>query len=84
MMQPHTIKEMIAAGLPDADIVVEGDDGTHFQARVISAAFEGKTLLQQHQMVYKTLGKSMGAEIHALALQTCTPAEWEDKLSGGR
>lgn len=81
-MEPHTIKQMIASGLPEADILVEGDDGTHFQARIISPAFNGKTRLQQHQMVYKTLGASMGAEIHALSLQTYTPAEWEDKLSG--
>ncbi len=84
MMAPHTIKELIANGLPDADIVVEGDDGTHFQARVISASFSGKTPLQQHQMVYKTLGAKMGNEIHALALQTYTPAEWQARLAGDR
>ena len=74
-MQADMIKQLIEAGLPDADIVVEGDDGAHFQARVISASFAGKTMLQQHQMVYKTLGSRMGTDIHALSLQTCTPEE---------
>ena len=76
-MDPQIIKDMIAAGLPDADIVVAGDDGTHFEARVVSASFNGKSMLQQHQMVYKTLGNRMGTEIHALSLKTYTPEEWD-------
>ena len=76
-MDPQIIKDMIAAGLPDADIVVAGDDGTHFEARVVSESFNGKSMLQQHQMVYKTLGNRMGTEIHALSLKTYTPEEWD-------
>ncbi len=76
-MNPDIIKHLIAAGLPDADIVVEGDDGTHFQARIISESFAGKSMVQQHQMVYKTLGDKMGTDIHALSFQTYTPDEWE-------
>jgi acid stress-induced BolA-like protein IbaG/YrbA len=79
MMNPDTIKELIAAGLPDADIIVEGDDGTHFQARIISGLFADKTMVQQHQMVYKTLGDKMGTDIHALSIQTYTPDEWEQQ-----
>ena len=75
-MNPETIKELIAAGIPDADILVEGDDGTHFQARIVSDSFAGKTMVQQHQMVYKTLGEKMGTDIHALSFQTYTPEEW--------
>jgi acid stress-induced BolA-like protein IbaG/YrbA len=63
---------MIRAGLPDAEVVVTGDDGVHFEARVVSAAFEGKSTLQRHRMVYATLGEAMGREIHALALRTDT------------
>jgi acid stress-induced BolA-like protein IbaG/YrbA len=76
-MDPEIIKQLIKAGLPDADIIVEGDDGTHFQARIISESFTGKNMVQQHQMVYKTLGAKMGTDIHALSMQTFTPAEWE-------
>jgi len=75
-MNPEIIKELIKAGFPDADILVEGDDGTHFQARIISELFAGKTMVKQHQMVYKTLGDKMGTDIHALSFKTYTPDEW--------
>jgi acid stress-induced BolA-like protein IbaG/YrbA len=78
-MNPKIIKELIASGIADADILVEGDDGTHFQARIISELFANKTMLQQHQMVYKTLGDKMGTDIHALSIQTYTPEEWEQQ-----
>jgi len=78
-MNPQIIKELIEAGLPDADIIVEGDDGTHFQARIISESFAGKNMVQQHQMVYKTLGEKMGTDIHALSMQTFSPDEWEQQ-----
>ncbi len=78
-MEPQIIKQLIEAGLPGADIIVEGDDGTHFQARIISELFADKTMVQQHQMVYKTLGDNMGTDIHALSIQTYTPEEWEEQ-----
>lgn len=76
-MNPELIKELIESGLPDADILVEGNDGTHFQAQIVSKLFSGMTMVQQHQMVYKTLGDKMGTDIHALSIQTYTPEEWE-------
>ncbi|MEX2517092.1 MAG: BolA/IbaG family iron-sulfur metabolism protein [Gammaproteobacteria bacterium] len=76
MMQADTIKQLIAQGLATTEILVEGDDGTHFQAIVVSDEFAGKSAVQQHQLVYKTLGSKMGTEIHALALQTYTPEQW--------
>jgi acid stress-induced BolA-like protein IbaG/YrbA len=66
---------MIREGLPDADVSVSGDDGVHFEAVVISPAFEGVPTIRRHRMVYATLGKLMGHEIHALGLRTETPAE---------
>ena len=74
-MDSTTIEQMIRAGLPDADVSVQGADGVHFEAQVVSPAFEGKSTLQRHRMVYATLGEMMGREIHALALRTDTPAE---------
>jgi acid stress-induced BolA-like protein IbaG/YrbA len=80
-MNPEIIKELIETGLPGAEVVVEGDDGTHFQARIVSEQFSGMTMVQQHQMVYKTLGNKMGTDIHALSFQTYTPEEWEKQKS---
>ena len=76
-MEPQIIKEIIEAGLANADVIVEGDDGTHFQARIVCELFADKTMVQQHQMVYKTLGDKMGTDIHALSIQTYTLEEWE-------
>jgi len=75
-MNAEIIKEMIESGLPGADIVVDGD-GCSLQARIVSEQFQGLTMVKQHQMVYKTLGEKIGADIHALSLQTYTPEEWE-------
>jgi len=70
------IREYILAGLTCDQVIVEGDDGQHFQAVVVSPAFEGLRLVQRHQLVYKALGDRMRAEIHALSMKTLTPAEW--------
>lgn len=75
MMNPTIIRELILAGLADADVNVEGDDGVHFEALVVSSLFEGKRPLERHRMVYATLGDRLGGEIHALALKTLTPDE---------
>lgn len=66
---------MILKGLPDADVTVSGDDGVHFEALVISPSFAGKTTLERHRMVYATLGRLMGNEIHALGLKTALPGQ---------
>lgn len=59
-------------------IKVLGDDGTHFEAVIVSAEFEGKTMIQQHQLVYAALGDRMRAEIHALSMRTYTPQRWAE------
>jgi len=55
---------------------VLGDDGTHFEALIVSPEFVGKTMVQQHQLVYAALGDRMRAEIHALSMKTLTPEAW--------
>jgi len=72
-MDSTTIEQMIRAGLPGAEVTVNGDDGVHFEAQVICDSFRGKPTLQRHRMVYATLGELMGREIHALALRTDVP-----------
>ena len=74
-MPASEIETLIKAAFPDADVVIEDlrGDGDHYACRVVSTAFAGKNRVQQHQMVYKALGGRMGAELHALALQTSAP-----------
>ena len=74
-MDSSTIEQMILAGMPDARVTVSGDDGVHFEAVVVSPSFEGLPTIKRHRMVYATLGKLMGNEIHALGLRTETPEE---------
>ena len=74
-MNADSIRQMIETGLPGARAEVQGDDGVHFEATVVSAGFAGKLPLARHRMVYATLGGRMGGEIHALQLRTLTPEE---------
>jgi len=72
---------MIEAGLPGAQVRVESDDNTHFAAMIVASQFEGKRMIQRHQLVYATLGERMGREIHALSMQAWTPAEWASRAA---
>ncbi len=74
-MDSSVIQSLIQQGMPDARVEVQGADGVHFEALVISAAFAGKLPLARHRMVYATLGELMGGAIHALSLRTLTPEE---------
>ncbi|MGD2137216.1 MAG: BolA/IbaG family iron-sulfur metabolism protein [Gammaproteobacteria bacterium] len=74
-MQGSELEALIRSGIPDAEITVKGE-GDHFEVVVVSARFDGCTMVQQHRMVYAALGGRMGGEIHALALHTYTPDEW--------
>ena len=74
-MNAESIRQLIEAGLPGARAEVQGADGVHFEATVVSDAFAGKLPLARHRLVYATLGERMGGEIHALALRTLTPDE---------
>ena len=71
---PEDIRRYIAAGLDCSVVEVEGD-GRHFSALIVSPAFEGKTRVARHQLVYAALGDRMREEIHALSMRTLTPAE---------
>ena len=76
MTVPDDIKRAIEAGLACERVEVAGD-GQHFQALIVSAAFEGLNRIKRHQLVYAALGDRMRQEIHALSMQTLTPAEWK-------
>ena len=74
-MAAAQIEALIKAALPDAQVEIEAlvDDGDHYLARVTSAAFAGKSRVQQHKLVYEALGGRMGGELHALQLVTAVP-----------
>ncbi len=76
-MDPGEIERLIKESMPDALITLEDlvGDGDHWSARVVSAAFKGKTRVQQHQMIYQALQGRMGDQLHALALQTSAPED---------
>ncbi len=77
MLSAVQLQDYITQGLPCDYIKVLGDDGTHFEAVIVSAAFVGKNMIQQHQLVYAALGDRMRAEIHALGMKTYTPEKWQ-------
>ena len=76
-MEAGEIERMIKAALPDAIVEIKdlAGDGDHYAATVVSAAFKGKTRVQQHQMVYAALQGNMGGVLHALALTTSVPQD---------
>jgi stress-induced morphogen len=84
MIDPEEVRARLVRALPGADVELVDLTGTkdHYQARIVSSAFEGKSLIEQHQIVYGALGEAMNGPIHALALKTYTPAAWA-KLKGG-
>lgn len=83
MMDPDNVRERIVQEIEDARVEVMDmtGEGDHFRVIVVSEQFEGKPMVQQHKMVYGALeGNIEGgddADIHALALKTYTPEEWE-------
>jgi len=79
MVTPESIRINIAQGMSTEYLSVAGDDGTHFEAVIVSEAFTGKSRVQRHQMVYQTLGDRMREEIHALSMKTYTPQEWQSQ-----
>jgi acid stress-induced BolA-like protein IbaG/YrbA len=72
---PAQIEEYIQQGIVCSHIQVEGD-GQHFFATIVSPEFEGKRLIQRHQLVYGAMGDRMKAEVHALSIKAFTPAEF--------
>ena len=72
-MEPQAIVDLIKAGMPDADVEVTGD-GRHFEAVVVSPAFDGKSLVQRHRMVMNTVQQQIASdELHALSIKAYTP-----------
>jgi acid stress-induced BolA-like protein IbaG/YrbA len=84
MISPAQVEAMIKAAMPDAQVQIQDltGGGDHYQAIVVSSVFEGKSLIQQHQLVYRAVGTAMASEaIHALSLKTYTPESWAAQAS---
>ncbi|AWV91439.1 BolA protein family transcriptional regulator [Bradymonas sediminis] len=79
MMEPEEIVSKIQAAIADAQVRVVDLTGTrdHFEATVISPSFDGLMPIKRHRMVYAALAEEMKGPIHALALKTLTPDEWD-------
>ncbi len=71
-MTKDNIEELIIQSIPDAKVTIEDlrGDGDHYSAIVVSKSFDGKSMIQQHKMVYESLKGKMGNELHALELKT--------------
>ncbi|HZV97772.1 MAG TPA: BolA/IbaG family iron-sulfur metabolism protein [Methylophilaceae bacterium] len=76
MLTAEEVKIYIMQGLACDFVQVQGNDGQHFEAIVVSPLFTGKNMVQQHQLVYQALGDRMRQEIHALSMRTFTPEAW--------
>jgi stress-induced morphogen len=80
-MDEQSVADLIRSGLPEATVEVttprHPDDDDHFAAVVVSPAFEGESLVDQHQLVHDALGEHLTQEIHAIELETYTPAQYE-------
>lgn len=78
-MQADELKKIIEDGIPSAQVTIQGD-GDHFEATIVSEAFTGKSMVQQHQMVYSALGTLMQGPVHALSFRTFTPQQWSKQI----
>lgn len=76
-MDANEIERLIKAKFPDAEVEIRdlAGDGDHYAAHIVSAAFKGRSRVQQHQLVYEALGGRMGDLLHALALTTAVPKD---------
>jgi len=79
MMEPQQIENRLKKALDSEEVLVEDMTGTkdHFKVTVVSSAFQGKTLVEQHQMVYAPFREEIGGPIHAFSIKTFTPEKWE-------
>ncbi len=76
-MSPEAITERIRATLPDAEVELQDLTGTadHWKARIVSAAFAGRSPIERHRIVNRALATELGGPIHALTMELLTPDE---------
>jgi acid stress-induced BolA-like protein IbaG/YrbA len=75
-METAAVEQLILTGMPGAEVRVTGD-GSHFDAVVVSPAFEGLTPIKKQRLVMDTVkGQIASGELHALSIKTYTPEQW--------
>lgn len=76
-MTCEVLKNLVRTAFSDAQVTVDDFTGTndHFQITVISAAFQGESLVDRQRMVFKALGQALNGPVHALSLKTLMPGE---------
>ncbi len=74
-IEPEEIERLIASAIPEACVTVTDLTGTrdHYRVEVVSPVFQGKTRVQQHQLVYRAIGSHMTQAVHALQIRTSIP-----------
>ncbi|RKH61489.1 BolA family protein [Corallococcus aberystwythensis] len=80
MLDAEMLRRYLLEALPGSEVEFNDTTGTgdHFEARVVSPAFTGKTMVEQHQLVYAPLQQWLkSGELHALALKTYSPEQWK-------
>jgi acid stress-induced BolA-like protein IbaG/YrbA len=72
----ESLRQAVLAAIPDAQVEVHANSPGHFQLRVVSPLFAGKSMVQQQQLVYASIADLMrgdNAPVHAIdRLQTAT------------
>jgi stress-induced morphogen len=81
VIEPEELRLKLLAAFPDVQLELTDLTGTkdHYQALLVSSHFEGKSPIEQHQLVYGALAEEMKGPIHALSLKTFTPAAYAKK-----
>lgn len=79
-MNPETVRQLLMDDFADAEVHVQGADGVHFEALIVTPDFEGLSRIQRHRRVYQVLGAHIDSNaLHALSMKLLTPAEYADR-----
>ena len=75
-MTVQELSDKLKESFPDATISAQDltGGGDHWRVKIVAETFRGKSMIEQHQLVYKALGTWMQKEIHALSLDTSAPS----------
>jgi len=78
-MQVEELIALLKPGLPDGEFYFRDltGDGNHFEAFVVSDAFEGKTRISRELLVMQPLKHLFDGPLHALSIKTYTFADWK-------
>ena len=81
MITPQEIRRRIQDALPGSQVEVVDltGGGDHYRVTVIAQQFQDKGPVDRHRLVYAPFRDVLGGDLHALSLETSTPAEWEKK-----